>query len=116
MRLPSPGGLGIMKIKCSQGVGCSQGLGCFGEQGGRHILLQNKPGTVTCVQEQGWERTHGRGVQRKGRSATACAEWRLEQGSFWVREGFPSSNHAGNGVGAQSISWDRGTPKSKLEG
>lgn len=95
MRLPGSGGLGIMKLRCSQGVGCSQGLRCLGEQGWRHILLQNKPGTVTCVQEQGWERTW-KGVQRKGRSAMACAEWRLEQGSIWIREGFSFSDHAGN--------------------
>lgn len=31
-----------------------------------------------------------KGVQRKGRSAMACAEWRLEQGSIWIREGFLS--------------------------
>lgn len=39
----------------------------------------------------------------------ACAEWRLEQGAFWIREDFSFSNHAGNCVGAQS------TSKSKLE-
>lgn len=35
-------------------------MGCLGEQGWRHILLQNKPGTAACVQEQGWERMRGR--------------------------------------------------------
>lgn len=37
-----------------------------------------------------------KGVQRKGRSAMACAEWRLEQGSIWIREDFSFSDHAGN--------------------
>lgn len=62
MRLPSSGGLGIMKIRCSQGVGCSQGLWCLGEQGWRHILLQNKPGTVLDVSRSraGKERMEGR--------------------------------------------------------
>lgn len=55
-----------MKLRCSQGVGCSQGLRCLGEQGWRHILLQNKPGTVTCVQEQGWKRTCGRVCRGRG--------------------------------------------------
>lgn len=55
-----------MKIRCSQGVGCSQGLWCLGEQGWKHILLQNKAGTVTCVQEQGWERMHGRACRGRG--------------------------------------------------
>lgn len=55
-------------------------------------------------------------MQRKGRSVMACAEWRLEQGCFWIREGFSFRDRAGRGVDAQSTSRDRGAPKNKLEG
>ena len=45
-----------------------------------------------------------------------CAEWRLEQGRFWIREGSSFRDRAGKGVDAQSTSRDRGASKSKLEG
>lgn len=57
-----------------------------------------------------------KGMQRKGRSAMACAEWRLEQGCCRIREGVSFGDHAGNGVDTQSTFRDRGAPKSKLEG
>jgi len=58
----------------------------------------------------------GKGMQQ-GKSAMACAEWRLEQGCFQISKGFSFRDHAGKGVDAQSItSGDRGAPKSRLEG
>lgn len=54
-----------------------------------HFLLQNKPGTVMCLglpSHAGSRSRAGKGHMEgragKGRSAGACAEGALEQGSF----------------------------------
>lgn len=61
VKLPKAGGLGITKLRCSQGVGYSQGLVNLGARDGGTFFCRTHLGTVTPVQVQGWEGKHGRG-------------------------------------------------------
>lgn len=66
IRLPRTGGLGIMKLRCSQGLGYSQGLVCLGDRDGATFCCRTDLGAVTGVQEQGWEGKCGRARRGRG--------------------------------------------------
>lgn len=107
---------GNHEAKMLLGSRIQPGAGVSQSQGWRHILLQSRPGGCHTCPGAGLGRETWKGMQRKGRSAMMCAEWRLEQGRFWIREGSSFRDRAGKGVDAQSTSRDRGASKSKLEG